>query len=378
MAEPRAARHDLERLAQHPAETQALAHEGDRHDDDGAGAGQRERQEVQLEAQQGQHEGADGAETREPRAPERALDAQAPTLTTVVLGGHLDPRSRPEPAVHLEVPVAPPLVRQDEVLAGGHGLPEPVKDRLLLETVLGPEGEGERALAPRQGDGARRRVAFHRLGRGETSHPPAVSLETAKQGTEIGQQRDQEPPADAGGRRVHAGPQRGGHAASPREPERREAERGPRPAAPRHREEDQQRGGHAPLARERQMREEARGWLVKRLEEAAAEDAAVDDGPPPWDQRRAAAVDSTSPPRVEERVEAVRMPEIQQRLGLAVPPLLADVGVHGVAPEVPHHGRRAEADAVALLLQSPAEIDVVSGGAEDRIQPADLPEHLAP
>src|SRR3989454_10354252 len=54
----------------------------------------------------------------------------------------------------------------------------------------------------------------------------------------------------------------------------------------------------------------------------------------------------------------------------------SDVGFHGVAPEVPHHGRGAEPDAVAVILKSPAKIDVVTGGAENGVESADLLEYV--
>src|SRR5207247_4696665 len=83
-------------------------------------------------------------------------------------------------------------------------------------------------------------------------------------------------------------------------------------------------------------------------------------------------------PRVEKRIEAMGMPEVQERLGLAVAALLADVGLDGVAAEVPHHRRRAEADAMPALLNPPAQIHVVARGPEYRIEDVDLLEHLAP
>src|SRR2546428_12770767 len=124
------------------------------------------------------------------------------------------------------------------------------------------------------------------------------------------------------------------------------------------------------------MRDEARRGLIERLEEAPAESATVDDRAAQREQRRDAAVNPAAPPRVAQGVEAIGMPEVEQRLGLAVPALLPDVGFHGVAPEVPHHGRGAEPDAVAVILKSPAKIDVVTGGAENGVESADLLEYV--
>ena len=51
--------------------------------------------------------------------------------------------------------------------------------------------------------------------------------------------------------------------------------------------------------------------------------------------------------------------------------LLAQVGADRVAAVVPDHRRRAEAERPAALLQPPADVDVVAGHAELRVEPAD-------
>jgi hypothetical protein len=45
---------------------------------------------------------------------------------------------------------------------------------------------------------------------------------------------------------------------------------------------------------------------------------------------------------------------------------------------VPDHRRRTEADAQAGVLEAPAEVDVVAGGAEERIEAVDARQRLAP
>src|SRR5262245_66604374 len=104
----------------------------------------------------------------------------------MVLGGHRHPRPRPEAALDLEVPRAPAAVHDGEVLAGCHLLPGALEDRLLLEAVLRPEGEGERAVPPRDWQGASP-VAVDGLGLGEAARPPAVALETAQERSEVRQ-----------------------------------------------------------------------------------------------------------------------------------------------------------------------------------------------
>src|SRR5207249_7514611 len=138
---------------------------------------------------------------------------------------------------------------------------------------------------------------------------------------------------------------------------------------------------YAPLERERQVGKEARGRLVEGLKQTATENATVDHRTPQREQRGEervdAPVDPAAPPGVPEGVEPLRVLEVEEAFGLAVASLLADVGLDGVAPEVPHHGRGTEGDAVAALLKAPAHIHVVAGRAVDGIEPADLLEHLA-
>ena len=62
---------------------------------------------------------------------------------------------------------------------------------------------------------------------------------------------------------------------------------------------------------------------------------------------------------------------IDQRLGLAVAALLVEIGFDRVAAEMPDDGRRAEADGIAGILQAPADVDIVAGGAIDRIEAAE-------
>ena len=63
--------------------------------------------------------------------------------------------------------------------------------------------------------------------------------------------------------------------------------------------------------------------------------------------------------------------ERKQSFSLAVAALLFQVIAHRVAAEVPDHGSRTEADFVSFVLQAPANIHVVAGGAKDWIKAID-------
>src|SRR6185437_363421 len=96
------------------------------------------------------------------------------------------------------------------------------------------------------------------------------------------------------------------------------------------------------------------GRLVERLEQAAAEHARIDHRPARQEERCGKiAIDAAEPFLLAEKIEADRVLRIDQRLGFAVAALLADIGFDRVAAEMPDHGRRAEADRVARILEAP-------------------------
>ena len=67
----------------------------------------------------------------------------------------------------------------------------------------------------------------------------------------------------------------------------------------------------------------------------------------------------------------VGMLSLEQRLGLAVASLLAQVAAHGAAAVVADDRAGAERDLPARVEQPPAHVDVVAGGAELRVEAAE-------
>ena len=61
----------------------------------------------------------------------------------------------------------------------------------------------------------------------------------------------------------------------------------------------------------------------------------------------------------------------QGGLGAAVVELLPPIAADRVAAAVPDHRRGVEAERPAALLEAPADVDVVAGDAELRVEPAD-------
>src|SRR6516165_1578944 len=100
----------------------------------------------------------------------------------------------------------------------------------------------------------------------------------------------------------------------------------------------------------------------------------VDALPQQVGEPRLARIDSPGPADMAERVAALRPFILELRLGLAVAVLLLPERADRVAPVVPDHRRRAEADRPAAVLQPPADVDIVAGGAKARVEAADPDE----
>ena len=66
------------------------------------------------------------------------------------------------------------------------------------------------------------------------------------------------------------------------------------------------------------------------------------------------------------------MLSLEQRLGLAVAPLLAEIGADRTAAMMQDHRARTEGDVLAGVKQPPADVDIVARGTELRIEAADL------
>src|ERR1051325_6748061 len=86
----------------------------------------------------------------------------------------------------------------------------------------------------------------------------------------------------------------------------------------------------------------------------------------------AVAVDPAAPGEVAGGVVLFRPLSFEQRFGLSVTDLLVPVGEHGVSPVMPYHRCRAEAEREAFLLKTPADVDIVAGGANLFIEYADI------
>jgi hypothetical protein len=64
--------------------------------------------------------------------------------------------------------------------------------------------------------------------------------------------------------------------------------------------------------------------------------------------------------------------EIELRFCLTIAALLVHVGFHRVATEMPHHCGGTKPNLIALVLQPPAEIYIITSSVKDWVKPIDL------
>ena len=88
-------------------------------------------------------------------------------------------------------------------------------------------------------------------------------------------------------------------------------------------------------------------------------------------------IENPPPFALASAVEAFRMLELQQALSFAVAGLLLEVGSGSLSPMVPHNGAGCKGNPMPGLLQSPANVDIVSRFAKLRIKALDLLEGIA-
>src|SRR5262245_33941398 len=109
----------------------------------------------------------------------------------------------------------------------------------------------------------------------------------------------------------------------------------------------------------------------------------IDPGPARQSLGETLPVETPRPRHVAGRVVLPWPLRLEQGLCLTVAELLFHVGAKRVPAMVPDHRRGAEAHREARVPEPPADVDVVAGPAEARIEPPDrlqgrLPEgHVA-
>src|SRR6202044_2693098 len=91
--------------------------------------------------------------------------------------------------------------------------------------------------------------------------------------------------------------------------------------------------------------------------------------------QRQIAINAATPLGLAKRVEARGMLAVEQRFRLSITLLLADIGLHRVAPEMPDERGGTVADHMPRILQAPANVDIVARRPEDRVEAADAKQH---
>src|SRR5438132_634189 len=111
--------------------------------------------------------------------------------------------------------------------------------------------------------------------------------------------------------------------------------------------------------------------LVHALEQARPERAAVNHDTADAGPYSAGAVKHSAPLAAAPGVEAVGVLETQQGFGVAIAGLLAKIAPRVLPPVVPDGGPRSKGNPEAGLLQAPAEVHVVAGPRELRVETID-------
>ena len=113
-------------------ETQRLSRERHRADHGPPQAGQEQGRPAERQAEKANQGGSGHGQPGEQRAAQSVLRAEDPPFRAVVFRCHLDPPSRPEAAVDLQVPVAPSPIRHDQVLPRRDGFLETLEQHFFL------------------------------------------------------------------------------------------------------------------------------------------------------------------------------------------------------------------------------------------------------
>jgi hypothetical protein len=121
-----------------------------------------------------------------------------------------------------------------------------------------------------------------------------------------------------------------------------------------------------------QEQQERRRRGVEGLEKRGGEGAVINDGRAHGHADAGGRVNAPVPLAAAEPIEIFGMAADEEGFGFAVTVLLFEVVVNGGAAVMPDEARGREAQGVALLLETPADIDVVAGFAENGIETANL------
>src|SRR5687768_4431171 len=84
------------------------------------------------------------------------------------------------------------------------------------------------------------------------------------------------------------------------------------------------------------------------------------------------AVESAVPQCVSSAIVLLGPLALEHRFGATVVALLLPIDAHAIAAMMPHHRTCVESDYMACFLNAPADVDIVTGDPELRVEAADL------
>src|SRR5581483_10173389 len=143
-------------------------------------------------------------ELRYPGQAHVAADVQEPLRAAVILDRDGEPRLRPDPPIHLDVPAVPAGVDRDQILPRDQELHERREKRLLLVAVLAPVADDEPPAEEVEARRLARPLELDLPDLAEAAEPPEVALEPADERSEVGEQGDQRARPDAVEARIDA------------------------------------------------------------------------------------------------------------------------------------------------------------------------------
>jgi hypothetical protein len=119
--------------------------------------------------------------------------------------------------------------------------------------------------------------------------------------------------------------------------------------------------------------QQQRWWRsIESLEKRGGKRPMIDDWRPHRYADARGRVNATMPLAATEPVKVLWVTTHEEGFRFAVAVLLFHVIAHRGATVMPHKSRRREAEGVALLLEPPADIDIIACLPKNRVEPADL------
>src|SRR5258708_3987058 len=132
---------------------------------------------------------------------------------------------------------------------------------------------------------------------------------------------------------------------------------------------------HVELQRGAPTQQDCRLRGIQTLKPGAAEQAAVNNGRTQHRSQVRGSVNPAAPNVAAKSIKALGMFAHQQGFGFAITVLLFEICPDRRAPIMPDKGGGAEAELVTRLLQTPAEVNIITRSLENWVETAQFRQH---